>query len=62
MENTTISHNRANVRGGGMYHDADADFKIVNTTIWRNSAPFGGGARRPSSRTSCRASRRSRTR
>jgi parallel beta-helix repeat protein len=43
MENTTISGNRANVRGGGMYHDADADFKVVNTTVWRNSAPLGGG-------------------
>src|SRR5919106_2965531 len=43
MENTTISTNRANVRGGGMYHDADASFKIVNVTIWRNSAPYGGG-------------------
>ena len=43
MENTTISSNTANVRGGGMFHDADADFRIVNSTIWRNGAPFGGG-------------------
>ena len=62
MENTTISHNRANVRGGGMYHDADADFKVVNTTIWRNAAPYGGGL--VDRRVGLRAerSRRSRTR
>ena len=43
IENTTISGNTAAVGGGGIFHDADGELKLVNLTIWRNSAPRGGG-------------------
>jgi hypothetical protein len=33
----------ARVRGGGVYNDADGGLRLATVTIWRNSAPFGGG-------------------
>src|ERR671914_224368 len=38
-----ISGNSAATGGGGLFHDADGELKLTNLTIWRNSAPQGGG-------------------
>src|SRR5918992_967520 len=38
-----ISANSAATGGGGLFHDADGELKLTNLTIWRNSAPQGGG-------------------
>ena len=42
-ENTTFSGNKAGTAGGGLFHDADGELKLIHVTIWRNSAPAGGG-------------------
>ena len=43
IENTTISGNTAAAGGGGLFHDADGPLDLDHLTIWRNSAPRGGG-------------------
>ena len=43
IENSTFSYNTAGTDGGGIFHDADGEFRINNVTVWRNSAPVGGG-------------------
>ena len=43
FENSTISGNKAAVAGGGVFHDADGELRLMHVTIWRNSAPAGGG-------------------
>ncbi|SDU85946.1 right-handed parallel beta-helix repeat-containing protein [Jiangella alkaliphila] len=42
-ENVTITGNIAQVRGGGLYIDADADVHVGSTTIAHNSAPLASG-------------------
>ncbi|WP_432937985.1 right-handed parallel beta-helix repeat-containing protein [Kribbella sp. CA-253562] len=42
-ENTTISGNYAQVRGGGLYIDSDSSVRVVSSTIAHNSAPVASG-------------------
>ncbi|GAB3831582.1 right-handed parallel beta-helix repeat-containing protein [Kribbella italica] len=42
-ENTTITGNYAQVRGGGLYIDSDSSVRVVSSTIAQNSAPTASG-------------------
>ncbi|MBX3055537.1 MAG: right-handed parallel beta-helix repeat-containing protein [Anaerolineae bacterium] len=42
-ENVTISGNVAQIRGGALYIDADADVHVINSTLAYNTAPTGSG-------------------
>jgi parallel beta-helix repeat protein len=43
FERLTISRNRAQVHGGGIYNTSSGEFQLLNSTIRENSAIVGGG-------------------